>query len=344
VATRAKQSTRAEKKRAARERAAAARQEQQRRDRRRRAGIAAGTVAAVVAVAVAAVWVSRDTGGTDGQASIDGFTHVHGLEAPAWAPEVVYLSTHQGLIRIADDRWAEVSEQPHDFMGFAAHPTEPDVLYSSGHPAPGSLLRNPIGFMVSVDGGASWEVRSLEGMVDFHTMSVGAAGEAIYGWNVSGDVGLYRSTDDGHTWQTVAAAQLHDAGGALTLAAHPEDPDEVWAGTPAGLFRSQDAGTSWEPAIGEVPVTAVAFDPADPSRVLAYAPAPREGLLESADAGQSWTPTGWMLEADDDAVGHLAIHPDDPQQLYAGTYGEDVYRSPDSGRTWQPLASSGSPE
>lgn len=345
MSTRAKQPSRAEKKRAARERIAAARQEQERRERRQRRTWWAGGAAAVLAVAAVVVWSVLDgRGGSEPDGSVESFTHVHGLEIPVWEPEVAYLSTHEGLIRIEDEQWSEVSEQPHDFMGFAAHPTEPDVLYTSGHPAPGTLVRNPVGFMVSTDGGASWEVRSLEGAVDFHAMTIGASGGSIYGWNVAGEVGLYRSTDDGHTWDTVAAPDLHAAGGALSLAAHPDDPDLVWAGTPAGLLRSQDAGASWEPVLPDVPVTAVTFDPADANQLLAYAPAPGDGLMESTDAGQSWSPTGWMLEAADDAVGHLAVHPNDPQQVYAGSYAEDLYRSNDGGRTWHTVASSGVPE
>lgn len=345
MSTRAKQSTRSEKKRAVRERAAAARHEQQRRERRKQRAWWAGGAAVVVAVAAVVVWaVVSGSDGDQSDGTADGFTHVHGLEIPAWDPDVAYLSTHEGLFRIEDGRWSEVSEQPHDFMGFAVHPTEPDVLYTSGHPAPGSLVRNPVGFMVSVDGGASWEVRSLEGAVDFHAMTVGAAGEVIYGWNVAGEIGLYRSSDEGDSWETVDAPELHAAGGALSLAAHPDDPDLVWAGTPAGLLGSQDGGAGWEPVISEVPVTAVTVDPSNPDRMLAYAPTPGEGLLESTDAGQTWTPTGWMLEAADDAVGHIAVHPNDPQQLYAGSYGENLYRSSDGGRTWDVLASSGTRE
>lgn len=302
------------------------------------------TAAAGVA-AVVVVWAVLATGrdAPPAGAPVEHFLHVHGLEVPAWEPDVVFLSTHQGLIRIEDGDWSYVSEQPHDFMGFAAHPTQPGVLYSSGHPAPGSGIANPVGFMVSTDGGATWQVQALEGEVDFHAMTVGADGSVTYGWNVTGRPGLYRSDDGGHTWDVVDAPQLHAADGALSLVAHPDDPDLLWAGTGAGLLVSQDGGASWQDALPGVPVTAVAFDPADPDRMLAYTAAPGDGLTESRDAGRTWTPAGWQLDTDDDAVGHLAVHPDDPQQLYAGTHGEDLYHSRDAGRTWQTLARAGTP-
>lgn len=301
----------------------------------------AAAVGAIVAVAAVLTWaLSRGDDAAPAGTTADRFMHVHGLEAPEWGSDAVFLSTHRGLIKIEGDAWTYVSELPHDFMGFAAHPTEPDVLYSSGHPAPGSLLRNPIGFMVSTDAGATWEVRSLEGETDFHAMAVGAAGEVIYGWNIAGEAKLYRSIDDGGSWDRLDTPELHTAGGVLTLAAHPDDPAVVWAGTPAGLYRSTDQGMTWD-GTTTAPATAIAIDPTDPDRMVAYTPAPGEGLIESADRGQTWAPSGWLLDADDDAVGHLAIDPADPQVIYAGTYLQDVYRSADGGATWKSLASAG---
>jgi hypothetical protein len=302
---------------------------------------AAGVLVAVGVIAQAVAGGDQDR--PDAGAPVDQFAHVHGLAIPAWAPQTVFLSTHEGLIRIEGDGWSYASGQNHDFMGFAAHPTRPDLLYTSGHPADGSDLANPVGFMVSTDGGASWQVRSLEGEADFHAMTVGAGGGVIYGWNGAGQPGLHRSTDDGHTWTVIDTPTLSAGGGVFALAAHPDNPDLLWAGTEAGLFHSRDAGASWQESVGGAPVTAVTVDPSGPDRLLAYAALPGDGLLESLDGGQSWTPTGWRLEAGDDAVAHLTVHPGDPQQVYAATFGQDLLRSDDSGRAWQPLARGGTP-
>ncbi len=281
-----------------------------------------------------------DSGDEAAGSGVTTFMHVHGLEVPAWAPDGAFLSTHEGLIRIdADGEWRHVSDERHDFMGFSAHPSEENILFSSGHPAQGSGLTNPLGFMVSTDGGRTWTVQALEGRADFHTMAVGGDGQAIYGWTSAGDAGLHRSVDGGQEWDRVPATDLEAAGGAIALAVHPIDGDEVWAGAQAGLMHSRDGGRSWETVAGEVPVTAVSIDPADPDRVLAYAPPPGDGLLESTDGGATWSPLGWQL--DDDAVGHLAVHPVDPDLVYAGTFNAGLYRSNDGGRTWDTLARSG---
>lgn len=319
------------------------RQAAERRSRSRRA-LATAAVIVVGLVVVGLVWWTAGGEPASDQAGqpVEQFAHVHGLAITPWAPDEVYLATHEGLIRIdADGQWTSVSAQPHDFMGFSAHPAEEGVFYSSGHPAPGTGLANPIGFMVSTDGGVTWSPRSLEGEADFHTMTVAPSdGDVVYGWNGAGQAGLYVSTDAGSSWEALTGGMLSEVGGALSLAVHPDDPDQVWAGTQAGLLASRDAGQTWESVLSEG-VTAVAFDPADPQRVLAYAPE-GGGLVESPDGGQTWTELGLVL--DEDAAGHLAVHPQDADILYVGTYGQALLRSTDGGSSWDVLAESGVPQ
>ena len=318
------------------------RQAAARPNRTRRALVAAAVVVLAAGLGALVWWPAggEPDAGQAGQ-SVEQFLHVHGLEITPWAPDEVYLATHQGLIRVdADGEWTSVSDQPHDFMGFSAHPSEEGVFYSSGHPAPGTRLRNPIGFMASTDGGVTWSTRSLEGAADFHAMTVAPSdGDVIYGWNGAGQAGLYVSTDGGSSWDPITDGLLSEVGGALSLAVHPEDPDEVWAGTQAGLLATRDAGRTWEPRLSGG-VTAVAFDPADAERVLAYASG-GGGLVESRDGGRTWTELGLVL--DGDAAGHLAVHPEDADTLYVGTYGQGVLRTTDGGSSWETLAESGVP-
>jgi photosystem II stability/assembly factor-like uncharacterized protein len=293
-------------------------------------------------VAAVVLWLAfaPDMGTQTAGEPVEGFLHLHGLDIAPWVPDEVYVSTHQGLIRIdSDGAWRYVSEEPHDFMGFAADPTEPDVLYSSGHPAPGSGLANPIGFMVSTDAGVAWTPRALQGQVDFHAMAVQPSdGQVVYGWDAAG--GLQRSTDAGQNWRTVAAGLLEQAAGALSLAVDADDPDRVLAGTQVALLESRDGGTSWTPLL-ELSVTAVVTVADDPDRVVAYAATANDGLLESTDGGATWTPLGLVVT--DDAGGHLAVHPTDPDTIYAGTFGEDLYRTLDGGGSWEKLAEAGQP-
>lgn len=312
------------------------------RDRRAgwRAGVATGAVAALAVVAL--VWVLADPGrdGEEAGAPVDEFMHIHGLGIAPWAPDDVFVSTHEGLIRIDEKGdWWLVSEQRHDFMGFATHPTDEGVLYTSGHPAPDSGLENPVGFMASEDAGATWTPRSLHGQVDFHAMAVQPTdGNVVYGWFADR---LFRSFDGGENWDVLEAPALTEAGGALSLAVHPQDPGEVIAATQVALLRLRDDGHDRE-AILEAPTTAVTFAGTDPEHLIAYVPSPGPGLVESTDGGQTWEELGFVL--DDDVIGHLAVRPDDPEILYVGSYGESLFRSRDGGATWEQLATDGVPQ
>ena len=301
------------------------------------------TVLVLVVVAAVGVALSIDRepdGGLLGQ-PVESFTHVHGLAFPGWSDHL-FLSTHRGLIVIDDETgtWRYASDEAHDLMGFRAHPSEEGVLYASGHPAPGSGLANPVGFLVSRDRGRSWEPLSLLGIADFHAMAVDHSdGRVVYGWNVGRDPGLYRSDDGGRSWQRLDAAELWEAGGVFALAVDPADPHRVMAGTETGLLESTDAGQSWEVALGGSPVTAVEWVRAE--RMLAYVAVPQMGLVASTDDGGSWARMG--LELSEDAVVHLAAHPTDAETLYLGTVGEALLRTRDGGESWELLAEAGVP-
>jgi photosystem II stability/assembly factor-like uncharacterized protein len=320
-------------------RAQARREAAERTQRERRRNVTLLAVAVLVLLAVVGFAVVNGGPGEEDLAApraverLEG--HIHGLAAPTWSGHV-HVATHNGLVRRDDDgTWVRVSSQAHDFMGFSGHPTNEGVFYSSGHPAPGSGKPNPLGFMVSTDGGRTWEIRSLRQAADFHAMAVQPTdGDVVYGWNGFGRAGLYRSTDAGENWDVQEVdAFTHP----LTLAVHPEDADAIWAGTEQGLLASDDAGRNWRVVLPGAPVTAVAFDVTAPDRVLAYASG--HGLVESADGGRNWEPVGFVL--DGDAVGHLVIDAEDGEHVYAATMGQDILESHDGGRTWQALAREG---
>jgi photosystem II stability/assembly factor-like uncharacterized protein len=97
------------------------------------------------------------------------------------------------------------------------------------------------------------------------------------------------------------------------LAAHPHDDDVLYAATNgSGLYRSTEAGDSWE-NISVAPdlrhYNIVVFDPTDPDRI--FTGGRESGLWESADAGDSWT----RIAFTDTSILSLVIDPRDPQKL-----------------------------
>src|SRR5260221_1444228 len=57
-------------------------------------------------------------------------------------------------------------------------------------------------------------------------------------------MGVYYTTDDGHSW--THAKGVPDGALSFTVAVDPTNPKRVYAATGLGLYRSDDAGRTWE--------------------------------------------------------------------------------------------------
>lgn len=271
--------------------------------------------------------------------------HIHGLAVDPEDPRILYIATHNGLIRLVGERqWELVGEDRSDLMGFTLDPGNRGVMYASGHPDHPGRGPNPLGVRVSRDRGQTWHPLALGGRVDFHAMTLSPGEGALYGWNGMGVPGLYRIMVQNGAWARVETIGLQVV---FSLAAHPLKRGTLLAGTRAGLLVSQDGGRTWtEVALGapltRVPVTAVAYHPKDPRFLYAYAVQPMLGFLRSRDGGRTWAKTGFFL-GDQDAVAIIAPSPSEPEVLYISTFTSDLYKSTDGGKRWQPLAKQGRP-
>lgn len=144
--------------------------------------------------------------------------HVHGLAYDAGGSQL-YVAVHDGLVVYSEARWSRGPEPRHDLMGFTG---TRKFFFSSGHPAPGSGLPNPLGLIVSTDGAKTWTKRGLEGQSDFHLLAAGFDNNAVYVYNPAPnsrlkEPGLYSSPNQGLSWQRAAGAGLQ--GNLRTLAA-----------------------------------------------------------------------------------------------------------------------------
>ena len=157
-------------------------------------------------------------------------SHVHGLVVDA--DGAVRAGTHDGVRVIGVDGEVQQVGPADDLMGMTGLPRS-DVLFSSGHPGPGSPLPNPVGLIRSDDGGATWTPLSLQGQVDFHAL--GVSGDRVVGFD--GFTGLLVSDDGGLSWTPGAAVTP------MSLAVVGE---QVWAATPQGLQVSDDGGATFE--------------------------------------------------------------------------------------------------
>lgn len=263
--------------------------------------------------------------------------HVHGL---AFTPDgkALMVPAHIGLAVYRNGRWTQAPGPAHDYMGFSA---SKDALYSSGHPAPGSPLRNPLGLMKSTDGGATWRQLGLSGESDFHLMAVGYRSNVVYVLNPGPNSrmprpGLYSTRDDGKTWKRGATKGLSER--IAGIAVHPTDADTVAIATLDGLYLSRDAGATFKRTGPQMPVTAALFDL--DGKHLYLAAGDGSALHRIALNGNAGTRIA-LPRLDRDFVLYIAQNPAKTDELAIATRRRDVFLSADGGKSWKQIAREG---
>jgi photosystem II stability/assembly factor-like uncharacterized protein len=197
-----------------------------------------------------------------------------------------------------------------------------------------------------------------------------AGGEGLHRPDLSVGDGIYRSTDAGKTWTHLG---LEGGEQIPAIAVDPTNPNRLFAavlGHPygpneeRGIFRSDDGGRTWKKVLyknDRIGGSDVILDPKNPGIVYAslweetlgpwedansYA-GPGGGLFKSTDGGTTWKQLTKGLP-DGLVQINVAIAASNPQRLYAtlatkteGGYasgkGLGVYRSDDSGGSWQKI-------
>lgn len=136
------------------------------------------------------------------------------------------------------------------------------------------------------------------------------------------------------------------------LAVDPGDPAWLYAGTRGdGLWRSQDAGRSWQPVAAGIPhpkVTAVAVEPATGGKPhIVYAGTEPSTLSRSDDGGQSWrelpaildlpSSSSWSFPPKPDThhVRWIEVDPHQPGGLFVAIEAGALVRSMDAGESWR---------
>jgi photosystem II stability/assembly factor-like uncharacterized protein len=115
------------------------------------------------------------------------------------------------------------------------------------------------------------------------------------------------------------------------------DQTYIYVGAEAsGLYRKEANDDHWEELTDGMPPSPQAWPIAINSKnsEVVFVGTQR-GVYRSNDRGDHWERMD-MLEGR--IVRSLRFHPSDPQIMYLGTEGNDVFRSDDGGETWQHLA------
>jgi len=144
-----------------------------------------------------------------------------------------------------------------------------------------------------------------------------------------------------------------DLGGRCTDVDVPAGSRKVFyaAAATGGVFKTENAGTTWEPVFDDMPTLSIgdlAVAESDPDIVwvgtgeanIFRASEAGTGVFKSIDAGKTWKHMG--LEATY-TIARIVIHPKDPDIVYVAATGHEwtdnpergVYKTADGGATWQ---------
>jgi len=182
------------------------------------------------------------------------------------------------------------------------------------------------------------------------------------------DASLFLSTDGAATWQELAGLRTHDSGpgwqpGAGGMCTHtilidPTDEDRLHVAiSAAGVFRSDDAGATWQPTnrglhsegipdpgaeVGHC-VHRIARHPSRPDVLFMQK---HWDVMRSDDRGDSWHEVSGNLPSDFGFP--VSVHAHEPDTVYVVPITSDsehfppegklrVYRSRTGGDEWEPL-------
>ena len=249
-------------------------------------------------------------------------------------------------------------------------PGEQDgLVYAGGDP--GVLFE-------SHDGGLNWELNMPfweqptrpewgpgAGGLCLHTIATWPGDPSRLALGISA-VGVWLSDDAGKTWRHgnkgLVPRYLPEEAreGSIALCVHnmhraPRQPERLFMQFHGGVYRSDDAGESWNDIGAGLPSDfgfPMVVDPDDPDNAYVIpltadmdrvTPDGRVRVFETRDAGSNWTSHGDGLPAEDayltilrHAFGATGSGP--KLELYFGATSGDVYGSGDAGATWSTTA------
>jgi hypothetical protein len=131
-----------------------------------------------------------------------------------------------------------------------------------------------------------------------------------------------------------------EGGRVSSIAMAPNNPATLYAGTYyyGGVLKSTDGGASWVAKNSGLPqyrgVMSLAVAPSNGNIIYAgvNGAGGGQGVFRSVNGGDSWSAGGGGYGLEN--VSCIAIHPNDPNIVYVGTYNSGILKTTNGGGTW----------
>src|SRR5574337_1132627 len=150
-------------------------------------------------------------------------------------------------------------------------------------------------------------------------------------------------------WRSIGP---YRGGRVLAVAGVPGDPNVYYfGGVAGGVWKSTDAGSTWQPLFDNQPVSSIgsiAVAESDPNVIyvgtgeacirsnISFG----DGVYKSTDGGKTWKNIGLR---DTRHIGRVIVHPRNPDIVFVAALGHafgpnperGIFRSTDGGKTWE---------
>lgn len=161
-------------------------------------------------------------------------------------------------------------------------------------------------------------------------------------------------SDDESVWEF--AGPLNISGRITDVEMHPSNQQQIYIGAASGgVFKSNNLGSSWAPIFDSalsLSIGDIAIAPSDKEIIyvgtgeancgggsLAYEGV---GIYRSEDGGENWD---WRGLENSRNIGRIAVHPNNPNVVYAAVMGNlfadgsdrGIYKTEDGGLNWQQI-------
>jgi photosystem II stability/assembly factor-like uncharacterized protein len=219
---------------------------------------------------------------------------------------------------------------------------EPTVIAVTVHPTNSQIVyvSSSKGVFKTRDGAATWTPLN-EGLEHSQVLAFAidpTAPSTIYAGTFAN--AIFKSSDGGQLWRPANVGMKGHVSVVNAFAIYPPNPQELYAATTIGVFRTTNGGASWEETVAgmeSVYVVAIAFDPQTPDILYAGTSG---GMYKSRDRGSRWEIinegliAGAVGSAMKLGVNAISVDPDQPQNVVIAT-GKGVFLSRNGGGSWE---------